>query len=178
MPLDTTWDLNALTAALAHQLTSRSWRLATAESCTGGLIAATCTALSGSSAWFELGWVTYSNAAKTRQLGVPTDCLEAHGAVSMPVAQAMVQGALLHADAHCALSVTGIAGPTGGTPHKPVGTVCFGWAMAGRAEATEPEVWTETQWFDGDRDAVRQQATRHALRVLVEALVRNSATQT
>jgi nicotinamide-nucleotide amidase len=163
----------ALAAAeLAPLLIARGWRLATAESCTGGLIAAACTALPGSSAWFELGWVTYSNAAKTTQLGVPTDCIDTHGAVSLAVAEAMARGAWQHAGAECAVSVTGIAGPTGGSAEKPVGTVCFGWVTPGR---DGPLAWTESRWFAGDRTAVRQQAACHALSALVMALGRTPA---
>lgn len=170
MSTDTaTMDAALAAAELAPRLIARGWRLATAESCTGGLIAAACTALPGSSAWFELGWVTYSNAAKTAQLGVPAASIDAHGAVSLAVAEAMARGAGQHSGAECALSVTGIAGPTGGSVHKPVGTVCFGWTMPGH---DGPQVWTESRWFAGDRAAVRQQAARHALAALVAALDR------
>lgn len=141
----------------------RGWRLAAAESCTGGLIAAACTELAGSSDWFERGFVTYSNAAKTELLGVPAALIEAHGAVSEPVARAMVQGTLARSAAQLALSVTGIAGPSGGSSAKPVGTVWFGWALPGR-------VWTECRRFDGDRAAVRQASVAYALGTLVAAL--------
>jgi nicotinamide-nucleotide amidase len=150
-------------AALAELLRMRSWQLAAAESCTGGLIAATCTELAGSSDWFERGFVTYSNAAKTELLGVPAGLIEAHGAVSEAVALAMAQGALAHSAAQLALSVTGIAGPGGGSSAKPVGTVWFGWALPGR-------VWTECRHFEGDRAAVRQASVAHALGTLVAAL--------
>ena len=150
-------------AALADLLRTRGWRLAAAESCTGGLIAAACTELAGSSDWFERGFVTYSNAAKTELLGVPAALIEAHGAVSEPVARAMAQGALAHSAAQLALSVTGIAGPGGGSSAKPVGTVWFGWALPGR-------VWTDCRRFDGDRAAVRQASVAHALGTLVAAL--------
>jgi nicotinamide-nucleotide amidase len=156
--------MNSLhTQALAELLRQRQWRLASAESCTGGLIAAACTELAGSSDWFERGFVTYSNAAKTELLGVPAALIEAHGAVSEAVAQAMARGALAHAHAEVALAVTGIAGPSGGSADKPVGTVWFGWALPGR-------VWSECRRFDGDRAAVRQASVAHALGTLVEAL--------
>jgi len=154
--LTTAPDLLALAGRLATALTQRGWMLTTAESCTGGLIAATCTGLSGSSDWLERGFVTYSNAAKTELLGVPAALIDTHGAVSEPVARAMALGALAHARAQLAVAVTGVAGPTGGSPDKPVGTVWFGWAMGGQA-------WTEGCRFDGDRDAVRAQTVHHAL---------------
>ena len=134
-------------AALAERLKDHHWRLATAESCTGGLIAASCTALSGSSDWFERGFVTYSNEAKQDMLGVPRQTLRSEGAVSEATAGAMVQGAIARSRAQWALAVSGIAGPTGGTPAKPVGTVCFAWAG--------PEDWValETRHFAGDQEA-------------------------
>ena len=148
---------------LARTLKTRGWMLASAESCTGGLIAACCTGLSGSSDWFERGFVTYSNAAKTEQLGVPAGLIETHGAVSEPVARAMALGAVAHSRAQVSVAVTGVAGPTGGSPDKPVGTVWFGWSMQGQA-------WTEWSRFDGDRDAVRTATVRHALDGLLERL--------
>ncbi|MEK6669098.1 MAG: CinA family protein [Pseudomonadota bacterium] len=143
--------------ALAALLLARGWRLATAESCTGGLIAASCTALSGSSAWFERGFVTYSNEAKTELLGVPAELIALHGAVSEPVALAMAEGALRHARAEVAVAVTGIAGPTGGSPDKPVGTVWIAWAVQGApAHAV-------CHHLDGDRAQVRAATVRDAL---------------
>lgn len=156
-------DLLALVNALATRLRGRGWTMASAESCTGGLIAAACTELSGSSDWFERGFVTYSNAAKTDSLGVPAALIDAHGAVSEPVARAMAVGAVAHSAAHCALSVTGVAGPTGGSADKPVGTVWFGWS-------TPAGVATEHRRFDGDRAAIRAQAVRHALAGLLQRL--------
>ncbi|NBW50073.1 MAG: CinA family protein [Betaproteobacteria bacterium] len=141
----------------------RQWMLATAESCTGGMIAAACTDLAGSSAWFERGFVTYSNEAKSDMLGVPAALISAHGAVSEPVARAMASGALQRSRARVALSVTGIAGPSGGTPDKPVGTVWFGWA-------TPNGVWSDMQRFDGNRAAVRTATLRHSLMRLVALL--------
>ena len=148
---------------LAERLRARGWLMASAESCTGGLIAAACTELSGSSDWFERGFVSYSNAAKTELLGVPAALIEAHGAVSEAVARAMAEGAVAHSGARCALSVTGVAGPTGGSAAKPVGTVWFGWCTPGGVAA-------EHQRFGGDRAAVRAQATRHALAGLLQRL--------
>lgn len=136
---------------------------ATAESCTGGLIAATLTAIAGSSDVLDRGFVTYSNAAKTELLGVDEALIARHGAVSEEVARAMAQGALAHSGAQAALAVTGVAGPAGGSAAKPVGTVWFGWA-------TPAGVVTEMQHFDGDRTAVRQAAVRHALARLLELL--------
>jgi nicotinamide-nucleotide amidase len=143
--------------ALAGLLLARGWRLATAESCTGGLIAATCTELPGSSAWFERGFVTYSNEAKTDLLGVIPALIEAHGAVSEQVALAMAEGALRHALADVAVAVTGIAGPTGGTADKPVGTVWIAWAMRGM------HAHAERHQFAGGRAEVRAATVRDAL---------------
>jgi nicotinamide-nucleotide amidase len=152
-----------LTAQVAEQLLSKKLLLATAESCTGGLIAAACTDLAGSSVWFERGFVSYSNAAKTELLGVPVDLIESHGAVSEPVARAMVEGALRHSRAQVAVAVTGVAGPGGGSPDKPVGTVWFGWA-------TPDGVVTDKRCFDGDRQQVREATVQHALLRLKQLL--------
>jgi nicotinamide-nucleotide amidase len=152
-----------LVEALAAELRSRALMMATAESCTGGLFAGACTELSGSSDWFERGFVTYSNAAKVELLGVPAELIDTHGAVSEPVAHAMAAGALAHSKARLAVSVTGVAGPTGGTAGKPVGTVWFGWA-------TPQGVFTEHRCFDGDRAAVRQATVAHALAGLLTHL--------
>ena len=152
-----------LVQRLGEALRARGWRLVTAESCTGGLLAAACTSIAGSSDWFERGLVTYSNAAKTELLGVPAALIARHGAVSGEVAAAMAEGALRAAPARLALAVTGIAGPGGAVPGKPVGTVWFGLAVAGQATQAA------RLWFDGDRAAVRGQAVRHALQRLVEA---------
>lgn len=148
---------------VANLMLKHQWMLATAESCTGGLIAGACTDLAGSSAWFERGFVTYSNAAKTEQLGVDAGLIARHGAVSEPVVRAMVQGALRHSHAQVAVAVTGVAGPTGGSPDKPVGTVWFGWA-------TPAGVRSEVQHFAGDRAAVRAATVHHALTQLAELL--------
>lgn len=152
-----------LVEQLAARLLQRQWLLATAESCTGGLIAGACTDLSGSSNWFERGFVTYSNAAKSEQLGVPAVLIDTHGAVSEDVARAMAVGALAHSHAQVAVAVTGVAGPTGGTAEKPVGLVWFGFALPG-------QVLTEKMHFAGDRAAVRAATVRHALTRLLELL--------
>ena len=127
------------------------------------MIAAGCTDLAGSSTWFERGFVTYSNAAKTEMLGVPAALITAHGAVSEAVARAMVQGALERSQAQVALAVTGIAGPGGGSVDKPVGTVWFAWA-------TPAGLWSEHQIFPGDRAAVRTATVRHSLSALIDRL--------
>ncbi len=159
MPHDTA----LLVERLAQALTARGWMMATAESCTGGLIAGACTDRAGSSDWFERGLVTYSNAAKTELLGVPADLIAAHGAVSEPVARAMAAGARAHAPVQVSVAVTGVAGPGGGSAAKPVGTVWFGWA-------TPQGVETECVRFDGDRAAVRQATVAHALAGLLHRL--------
>jgi nicotinamide-nucleotide amidase len=147
---------------LARALAARGERLAAAESCTGGLIAAACTARAGSSDWFERGFVTYSNEAKTELLGVPAALIGAHGAVSEEVARAMVAGALAHAHATLAVAVTGIAGPGGAVPGKPVGTVWLAWGRAGAVQA-------ERLQLGGDRDDVRGATVAMALLRLAEA---------
>ena len=156
-------DTPALVQTLADLLQRKRWMMATAESCTGGLIAGACTDLSGSSNWFERGFVSYSNEAKTELLGVDAALIEAHGAVSEEVARAMAQGAVSHSKAQVAVAVTGVAGPTGGSPEKPVGTVWFGWSANG-------QVRTERRRFDGDRAAVRAATVHHALQTLAEIL--------
>jgi nicotinamide-nucleotide amidase len=150
-------------ALVAEALLKKGFKLVTAESCTGGMIAAACTDLAGSSAWFERGFVTYSNDAKTELLGVEERVLRRAGAVCGPVAQAMAEGALAHSRAQVAVAVTGVAGPTGGSPAKPVGTVWFGFALPG-------QVVTEKCHFEGDRAAVRQATVRHALNRLLALL--------
>ncbi len=153
--------LIAQVATLADALRPRGLRIATAESCTGGLIAALCTSVAGSSDWFERGFVTYSNAAKTEALGVDANLVAAHGAVSEPVALAMAQGALRHSAADLAVAVTGIAGPGGATPGKPVGLVWLGWAWRGPQGSIEAEA-THQVW-PGDRTAVRSATVQWAL---------------
>ncbi len=151
----------ALARQLADRLLAKQLKLVTAESCTGGLIAAACTDLAGSSAWFERGFVTYSNEAKHELLGVEERILRRAGAVCEGVARAMAEGALAHSKAQVAVAVTGVAGPTGGSPAKPVGTVWFGFAVPG-------EVITEKCRFEGDRAAVRAATVQHAFTRLLE----------
>jgi nicotinamide-nucleotide amidase len=163
-----------LVAAVADTLMQHGWMLTTAESCTGGLIAGHCTDLAGSSQWFERGFVTYSNEAKHDMLGVDNAILTEHGAVSEPTAQAMALGALRHSRAQVSIAVTGVAGPTGGSKDKPVGTVWFAWGVP---SDTGPTLGAETAWvktermqFNGDRAAVRQATITHALQTLLQLL--------
>ena len=157
-------ELEILAERLGAMLLARGEWLAAAESCTGGWLAQSITAIAGSSAWFDRGFVTYSNAAKIDMLGVPETTLERHGAVSEATARAMAQGALGQSRADWSVAITGIAGPSGGTPEKPVGTVCFAWASKdGACEA-------QSCRFAGDRAAVREQAVRHALHGLLARL--------
>ena len=162
-PSDAAPASEVLCALVAEALLKKGFKLVTAESCTGGMIAAACTDLAGSSAWFERGFVTYSNDAKTELLGVEERVLRRAGAVCGPVAQAMAEGALAHSRAQVAVAVTGVAGPTGGSPAKPVGTVWFGFALPGQVVA-------EKCHFEGDRAAVRQATVRHALTRLLALL--------
>ena len=156
------WDVQI--EALALVLRERGLRLATAESCTGGLIAAACTSIAGSSDWFERGVVTYSNEAKTELLGVPAALIARHGAVSAEVARAMAEGALTHSPADLSVAVTGIAGPGGGMPGKPVGTVWLALARRG-----EPAQATLLQ-LSGDRSQVREQTVDRALQAAIAAV--------
>ena len=157
-----------LVAALADALRQRGQMIATAESCTGGLIAGACTDLAGSSDWFERGVVSYSNAAKTELLGVPADLIAAHGAVSEPVARAMAAGALQRSHAQRSVAVTGVAGPGGGTATKPVGLVWLAWAQ--RAADGSITTRARAQHFPGDRVAVRQATIACALQGLLDDL--------
>jgi len=156
--------MKELAKKLGAALQSRAAVLATAESCTGGWAAQAVTAIPGSSAWFERGFVTYSNAAKMELLGVREATLQTCGAVSEDTAREMALGALQRSAASVALAITGIAGPDGGTAEKPVGTVCFAWARKERA------VKSETRRFAGDREAVRRQSVEHALRGMLKVL--------
>lgn len=151
-------ELESLAAELGAALLRRGWMLAVAESCTGGWAAQALTAVAGSSAWFERGFITYSNDAKREMLGVRAETLAAFGAVSEETAAEMALGVLTYARAQAAFAITGIAGPSGGTPDKPVGTVCFAWARAGA------EVVTARQHFSGDRRRIRAQSVQEALR--------------
>jgi len=150
-----------LATELGAALRARGWLCATAESCTGGLVAGAITDIAGSSEWFDRGYVTYSNEAKIAMLAVPPETIAVHGAVSEPTAQAMAIGALAQSRAHAAVAVTGIAGPGGGVPGKPVGTVCFAWA------ARDGETRVETRHLSGDRAAVREASFEIALEGLI-----------
>ncbi|HRH81763.1 MAG TPA: CinA family protein [Thiobacillaceae bacterium] len=157
-------ELERLAAELGRILLARGWMLATAESCTGGWVAQAVTAVAGSSAWFDRGFVTYGNAAKMDMLGVKPGTLDRHGAVSEATVREMAEGTLRHSWAQAALAISGIAGPGGGTPDKPPGLVCFAWAIAG-----EPTT-TAVLRFAGDRRSVRAQSVRAALRGLLDRL--------
>ncbi|MDD9855606.1 MAG: CinA family protein [Gammaproteobacteria bacterium] len=159
-----------LAAALGAQLAAAGARAATVESCTGGGIAAALTAVPGASDWFDYGFVTYSNAAKTAAVGVPAALIREHGAVSAEVASAMAEGGLHRSGADYCVAVTGVAGPGGGTPRHPVGAVYFGWAGRGRATVTARAD------FDGDRDAIRRQTVVRALAGLRDFIAAAAAT--
>ena len=153
--------IEAIISKLAAALLDRQWVMATAESCTGGLIAGACTDLPGSSEWFERGFVSYSNRAKLDMLSVAPESLRAHGAVSETVAEEMARGACEHTPAQVSVAVTGIAGPGGGSEEKPVGTVCFAWCVNG-------SVTSQTMLFAGNRAEIRQATVRHALQGLLD----------
>jgi len=157
-------ELESLAARLGAALEQRGWMLATAESCTGGWAAQAMTAIPGSSAWYDRGFVTYSNAAKMDLLGVTPRSLDRHGAVSEPVVREMAEGALRHSWAQAAIAISGVAGPGGGTPNKPVGLVCMAWALEG--------VGTESVELRlaGNRHQVRAQSVQAALAGLLERL--------
>jgi nicotinamide-nucleotide amidase len=156
--------LTTLAALAGARLKAKGLLLATAESCTGGWVSAAVTSVAGSSEWFERGFVTYSNEAKQELLGVSPETLAAQGAVSEPVAREMAQGALRHSRAEVAVAITGVAGPSGGTPGKPVGTVCLAWA------GPAPKIDSVTRHFSGDREQVRRQSVIAALQGLLERL--------
>ncbi|MEX1197013.1 MAG: CinA family protein [Pseudohongiellaceae bacterium] len=171
-------DLSVLSQTVGEALRERGWQLTTAESCTGGWIAQSITAVPGSSAWFQCGWVTYSNLAKQKLLGVPAECFdgpEAPGAVSQQTVLAMARGALKCCGADVAVASSGIAGPDGGSPGRPVGTVWLGWAMR---SADSPAISSSARrfQFDGDRQAVREQSVCEALAGLLE-IVNNQHTK-
>lgn len=157
-------ELETLAQTLGRRLRAAGLMLTTAESCTGGWIAKVVTDIPGSSGWLDRGFITYSNAAKQEMLGVAAATLERRGAVSEAVVREMVLGALARSRARVAVAVSGIAGPGGGTVEKPVGTVCFAWALSGREPVTRGER------FDGDREAVRRQSVRRALEGLIGLL--------
>ena len=154
----------ALLKSLANLCLKNHWRIVTAESCTGGLVAAAITSLAGSSDWFERGYVTYSNTAKINDIQVPADLIETHGAVSEEVAQAMAIGAKQTSGTNISLAITGIAGPTGGTAQKPVGTVCFGWSLPNGLTLTE------IRHFQGNRASIREQSVTYSLHHLIHLL--------
>lgn len=156
-------DLTDLAARVGQQLQRRNWFLATAESCTGGGISHAITDIPGSSEWFDCGFVTYSNDAKAELLGISPALIAQHGAVSEEIASEMARGAVANSNASVAVSVTGIAGPGGAVPGKPVGTVCFAWAIGDRVQS-------ERLVFSGDRRAVRAQSVAHALQGLLRRL--------
>jgi nicotinamide-nucleotide amidase len=156
--------METLAKKLGELLEQRGYKLVTAESCTGGGLAQVVTAIAGSSRWFERGFVTYSNASKQELLGVKSETLARHGAVSPEIAQEMAEGALRHSHAQLAVAITGIAGPEGGTPLKPVGTVWLAWAEHGQATRTV------LKQFTGDRKAIRCEAVRAVLEGLLEGL--------
>ncbi|MGH8739410.1 MAG: CinA family protein [Burkholderiales bacterium] len=156
--------MERLARRLGERLKAAGAQLVTAESCTGGWAAQVVTSVAGSSEWFERGFVTYSNAAKQEALGVRPETLRRHGAVSEQTAQEMALGALARSKGSLALSITGVAGPGGGSPDKPVGTVCFAWAEA------KGLIKSETLQFAGDRESVRRQSVVHALEGVLKAL--------
>ena len=156
--------LETLSQRVGECLKRRKLLLATAESCTGGWVAEAITAISGSSEWFDRGWVTYSDASKKEMLGVAEETLLRFGAVSEETARQMAAGALARSRAQVSLAITGIAGPTGGTPQKPVGTVCFAWSVPGQPTQTE------VRHFAGDREQVRRQSVLRALEGLLQHL--------
>lgn len=153
-------EMTRLAAGLGKQLKEQGLRVATAESCTGGWLGQAITSVSGSSQWYERGFITYSNEAKQEMLGVRLETIARHGAVSERVAREMAEGALARSRAEFGIAVTGIAGPEGGSREKPVGTVCFAWAQAQRLTLTE------TKRFAGDRAGIRWQSVAHAIAVL------------
>jgi nicotinamide-nucleotide amidase len=160
--------LDVLAAEIGARFLMHGLVLASAESCTGGWVAQAVTSVSGSSEWFDRGFVTYSNAAKQEMLGVRGETLERFGAVSEETAREMASGALAHSRAGVALSITGIAGPTGGTPEKPVGMVCFAWARQGSATQSK------TLYLAGDRQQVRRQAVAVALEGILKIVDKKS----
>lgn len=157
-------ELEELAARVGAALAQRGWLMASAESCTGGWVAQAMTAIAGSSAWFDRGFVTYSNAAKCDMLGVSVETLTRHGAVSEAVAAEMARGAVAGSQAQIACAISGIAGPSGGSDSKPVGTVCFAWCLAGG------EVKCTTRHLSGDRREVRAQAVGIALEGVLDRL--------
>ena len=164
--------ITLLTQQLAQTLLAKGFKIALAESCTGGLLAAHLTSLAGSSDWFERGFVTYSNQAKEESIGVPKELIERYGAVSEEVAKAMAEGVLNHSLAQISAAITGIAGPGGGSANKPVGMVCFAWGIQ-----VDDQIQTrsQTKQFSGDRQSIREQACVYAIESLLEQLTANES---
>ncbi|MFC5472688.1 CinA family protein [Paraherbaspirillum soli] len=156
-----------LAESIGRALQTKGWFLSTAESCTGGGVAQAITEIAGSSEWFDCGFVTYSNVSKTELLDIPEALIAQHGSVSEEIAAAMAEGALANSSADITVSTTGIAGPGGAVPGKPVGTVCFGWSVS---HHSGHETHTERLVFHGDRHAVREQTVLHALQGLLRLL--------
>lgn len=159
--------IDELSLRLGHILSTQHLQLSTAESCTGGYLAQVITDIAGSSAWFDRGFVTYSNESKQEMLGVSETLIQQYGAVSLPVVRAMASGVLQNSHADVSVAISGIAGPSGGTPEKPVGTVCFAWHYP------EQQLYAEQCLFVGDRKAVRYAAVQHALEKLLEFIGSN-----
>lgn len=153
-------DMTELAEKVGEALKSKRLLLSVAESCTGGGVSCALTEIPGSSEWFDCGFVPYSNSAKTEMLNISASLIAQHGAVSEEIAAAMAEGALANSEAHVSISTTGIAGPSGAVPGKPVGTVCFGWRVGGVTH-------TERKVFSGDRHAVREQTVAHSLNRLL-----------
>jgi nicotinamide-nucleotide amidase len=165
-------ELHNLAMQLGDGLCARGIFLATAESCTGGWVSKAVTDIPGSSAWFDCGFVVYNRDAKHSLLGVPMDVIEDNGEVSEAVVRCLAEGALAKSRAALSIAISGIAGPTGGSPEKPVGTVCFAWGIADMVAGMvrNINVLSETRHFDGDRESVRRQAVAHALRGALQQL--------
>ena len=160
--------LKSLATEIGDALHAQHSILATSESCTGGWVAKVLTDIPGSSAWFDRGFVTYTNQAKQDMLAVPAAVLDEHGAVSEQTVKAMARGALQHSAAQYSLAISGIAGPGGATADKPVGLVCFAWGR--KQDAGEPEIWSSRDIFNGDREAVRRQAVATALKGILDGI--------
>ncbi len=155
---------NPLAEQLGSVLKEAGHVLVTAESCTGGWVAKQVTDIAGSSSWFDRGFVTYTNEAKQEMLGVDARIIEQYGAVSLQTVAAMAEGSLHYSSATVSIAISGVAGPAGGSPEKPVGTVCFGWAFHAKS------VFTQQQYFTGDREDVRRQSVDYALQYLLHLL--------
>ena len=162
--------LDRLSIQVGEALKARGLMISTAESCTGGWIAQALTAIAGSSTYVDRGFVTYTNEAKQEMLGVPATTIESHGAVSEDTVRAMASGALAHSRAQVAVSVSGVAGPGGGTPVNPVGTVCFGWAVRPVRQPAAVQVQSARMLFEGDRESVRRQSVQYSLQGVLRLL--------